>query len=119
IPTGQSKLEGGIRIQKTGDGAIEYDFSANENTATVSPTYHTITTPVGGEYQITLPDGSKVWLNSMSSITAPSAFNERERMVEVTGEVFFDVAESRTATGKKIPFLVRTANQTVEVLGTQ
>ena len=119
IPTGQSKLEGGIRIQKTGDGAIEYDFSANENTATVSPTYHTITTPVGGEYKITLPDGSRVWLNSMSSITAPSAFDEIERMVEVTGEVFFDVSESRSPTGKKIPFLVRTANQTVEVLGTQ
>lgn len=119
IPTGQSQVEGGIRIHKTGDGAIEYDFYTNEHIAVTSLFYHTITTPVGGEYQITLPDGSRVWLNSISSITAPSAFDEGERMVEVTGEVFFDIVESRSPTGKKIPFLVRTANQTVEVLGTQ
>lgn len=118
IPEGQLNLNGGIHILKTGEGAITYDLMKTSRNKD-KPTYHTITTPVGGEYQVTLPDGSKVWLNSMSSITAPDVFDEKQRMVDVTGEVFFDIKEKRTTHGKKIPFLVKTGNQTVAVLGTQ
>ncbi|SEL73948.1 FecR family protein [Parapedobacter koreensis] len=84
----------------------------------------TLTTPQGGTYQITLPDGTKVWLNAASTLKYPSRFDRKERIVELEGEAYFDVSEqwsaadSRSA-NKKIPFLVKTKEQTVEVLGTQ
>lgn len=74
-----------------------------------------IATPKGGTYQITLPDGSKVWLNSDSKLTYPSQFDQDERVVELEGEAYFEVSK----TLQKLPFLVKTRDQTVEVLGTQ
>ncbi len=68
--------------------------------------------PRGGTYQLTLPDGSRVWLNAGSTITYPSRFDNRERLVELEGEAFFEVSKST------VPFRVRSAGQTVEVLGT-
>lgn len=72
----------------------------------------------GGTYQITLSDGTKVWLNSDSKLRYPVQFAGNERIVELDGEAFFDVAEQQTPQGKR-PFLVKTKSQTVEVLGTQ
>jgi len=65
--------------------------------------YNTMTTPRGGQYQLTLPDGSQVWLNAESSITYPTAFSEteRERRVKITGEAYFEVTSD-----KKRPFIV-------------
>lgn len=80
--------------------------------------YATISTPRGGQYQITLPDGTKVWLNADSELKYPSSFREDARVVQLQGEAYFDVA-SVTKAGKKIPFIVKSTQQEVEVLGTQ
>jgi len=83
-----------------------------------------LATPKGGQYQITLPDGTRVWLNSASTLRYPSRFDGGERVVELVGEAYFEVSH-RLATDndkptapRKIPFLVKTENQVVNVLGT-
>lgn len=73
----------------------------------------TLRTPVAGQYQITLPDGTKAWLNALSSIRYPTVFIGQERQVEITGEVYLEVAHN-----SKKPFVVHTNQQRIEVLGT-
>lgn len=73
----------------------------------------TITTPVGGTYQIILPDGTKAWLNAASSLKYPTRFLDRERAVEITGEVYLEVADDAHR-----PFIVQLQGQRIEVLGT-
>lgn len=72
-----------------------------------------LTTPKGGQYQVTLSDGTKVWLNAETKFIYPNRFTDRTRFVEVQGEAYFEVAKSD---GK--PFIVQTANEKIEVLGT-
>lgn len=74
---------------------------------------NTITTPAGGQYQVVLQDGTKVWLNAQSSLSYPGNFTGKERKVEITGEAYFEVAHN-----KAMPFKVMSKGQTVEVLGT-
>lgn len=81
--------------------------------------YSELTTPKGGHYHITLSDGTKVWLNADSKLKYPSRFEGGQRTVEVVGEAYFEVASSYTNTGRKIPFIVKNAQQEIEVLGTQ
>lgn len=75
--------------------------------------YNTLETPRGGQYRVVLPDGSKVWLNSASSLHYPTAFNQPSREVELTGEAYFEIAEN-----KEKPFIVHTGSMHVQVLGT-
>ena len=75
--------------------------------------YNTISTPRGGQYQIVLADGTKVWLNAASSLQYPVAFNGNERQVFLTGEAYFEVAKS-----KEKPFVVKVKDVDVKVLGT-
>ena len=75
--------------------------------------YNTITTPRGGQYQLVLADGTRVWLNAASSLRFPTAFSGRERKVELTGEGYFEVAAN-----KELPFLVVKDRSEVQVLGT-
>lgn len=99
-------------IRKTGSGKLEY--SAGEKLIQTVK-YNTLSTPMGGQYQLSLPDGSKVWLNSGSSIRFPTAFIGKERVVELKGEAYFDITEN-----KKMPFIVRTnKSMDIKVLGTQ
>jgi transmembrane sensor len=99
-------------IRKTGSGKLEY--SAGEKLIQTVK-YNTLSTPMGGQYQLSLPDGSKVWLNSGSSIRFPTAFIGKERVIELKGEAYFDITEN-----KKMPFIVRTNNSMdIKVLGTQ
>jgi len=99
-------------IRKTGSGQLEY--SAGDKIIETLK-YNTLSTPMGGQYQLSLPDGSKVWLNSGSSIRFPTAFIGKERVIELKGEAFFDIKEN-----KKMPFIVRTNNSMdIRVLGTQ
>ncbi|SDE40244.1 FecR family protein [Mucilaginibacter pineti] len=102
--------QGNTRINKTADGQLVYDASKSESGTTI---YNTMTTPRGGQYHLTLADGTNVWLNAASSIKYPTAFNGDERLVEITGEAYFEVAHNAAK-----PFKVSSGGQTVEVLGT-
>lgn len=75
--------------------------------------YLSLNTPCGGEYQVTLADGTKVWLNADSHLKYPVVFDGDKRVVELEGEAYFEVAKMN---GK--PFIVKTENQEVKVLGT-
>lgn len=104
----------GINVQKN---SLSYDNGAsikelNLKTGT-QVTMMTLQTPKGGTYQITLPDGTRVWLNAATSLQFPSAFQGSERKVELSGEAYFEVANN-----DKLPFRVTSKGQTVEVLGT-
>ena len=74
----------------------------------------TITVPAGQRINITLADGTNVWLNARTTIQYPITFNSKERLVKLDGEAYFDVAKDKTK-----PFIVQTNKYNVEVLGTQ
>nr|WP_121271100.1 FecR family protein [Pedobacter schmidteae] len=101
------------QIRKTEDGQLIYDLSAAKRITATEAVYNSIVTPKGIQYQVVLSDGTKVWLNAASSLRFPNYFNGKERLVETTGEVYFEVAKDH-----RHPFIVRTARQTIEVLGT-
>jgi transmembrane sensor len=111
--------QGGIKIHKNSEGVIEYTLSNSSNEQRVNQkqetqlVYNIIQTPVGGKFQLNLADGSKVWLNSASSLRFPVFFAGDTREVELKGEAYFEVSKNEH---KK--FSVRSGNQTVEVLGT-
>nr|WP_253906562.1 FecR family protein [Chitinophaga sp. SYP-B3965] len=105
----QTLRQGSIAIHQQG-GQLQYDTQGEET----SITYNTLTTPRGGQFQIILPDGTKVWLNAASSLRYPTTFTGGERKVEITGEAYFEVAKNAA-----MPFRVKmNDNATVEVLGT-
>lgn len=72
-----------------------------------------LTTPKGGTYQLTLPDGSQVWLNAASTLKYPSRFDQDNRVVEVSGEAYFSIVADKSR-----PFRVMSPDQVIEVLGT-
>lgn len=109
---GKLAEQSGINVTKAADGQLIYTISNSDNSSQ-QISYNTIETPVGGQYEVNLPDGSKVWLNSSSSLHYPVRFTGKERKVEITGEAYFEVAHDKT-----MPFRVTNASQTVEVLGT-
>lgn len=101
----------GVKIVKAGEGELIYRISGSADQ--VKSSQNTISTPRGGQYTLTLPDGTKVWLNAASSLKFPTAFSKvNERKVALSGEAYFEVAKL------KIPFIVTTDQQKVEVLGT-
>ncbi|MHA4806802.1 FecR family protein [Flavitalea flava] len=104
------KHEGGLLTYKGGDSREGTEASAS----TTAITYNTLTTPRGGQYKVTLSDGTRVWLNAASSLHYPTAFAGRERSVDVTGEAYFEVEKNPT-----MPFIVRVNGAEVRVLGTQ
>ncbi len=78
----------------------------------------TLTTPRGGTYRLTLPDGTQVWLNAASTLTYPSRFRPEERVVHLEGEAYFAVKQIEKDK-KLLPFRVESSKQTIEVLGTE
>jgi transmembrane sensor len=116
--------QGDVKVVKVHDGELKY--SPQSIVDSREPIhYNTLRTPRGGQYQLTLPDGTKVWLNAASSIRFPTTFNAKERKVSVTGEVYFEVASallpSRSVGGAtgRLPFIVDVNGKaSVEVLGT-
>ncbi|WP_316821679.1 FecR family protein [Pedobacter gandavensis] len=116
---GKIAVQSGIKITKTSDGQLIYDIAAGkENNAskhrkTVQSAYNSISTPAGSKYQINLPDGTRVWLNAMSSIKYAPQFIGKERLVILTGEAYFEVAKH-----EGVPFKVSSRGQVVEVMGT-
>lgn len=106
-----SKKLAGLAIEAKKGKLIYSNFaSLNSNQANYS---NTITTPKGGQYQVVLPDGTRVWLNAASSLTYPELFGGNNRTVKLQGEAYFEVAKN-----KAMPFHVITSDQDVEVTGT-
>lgn len=104
--------QAGVAVKKTADGKLIY--IAEGNIVAADPAINTLTTAKSEQYQVVLPDGSKVWLNAASSLKFPASFNgQPNRKVELRGEAYFEVAKDKTR-----PFIVTSAGQTVEVLGT-
>jgi len=108
---GDIARDGNAQIVKGGDsGTLIYHAVAGNQQAVA---YNTISTPRGGQYQLVLSDGSKVWLNASSSLHFPTTFGSAERAVELTGEGYFEIAKN---TAK--PFSISVNGVRVEVLGT-
>jgi len=101
-----------IAISNATNGIISYEkFKPILNGAELE--YNAIETPRGGTYRINLSDGTKVWLNSASKLRYPVVYTKGERVVELEGEAYFEVAKDRSQ-----PFKVKSKGQIVEVLGT-
>jgi transmembrane sensor len=100
-----AELVSGSRTGKIENKVLDSDLRQN-NVA--------VSTPRGGQYQITLPDGTRVWLNAASTLKFPSNFaGTPQRKIELSGEAYFEVAKN-----KKQPFIVISSEQLIEVLGT-
>jgi transmembrane sensor len=110
---GQLAVLGNTVITKNAAGQISYHIKNNAADAYTPITYNTIETPTGGQFKITLPDGSDVWLNAASSLTYPSRFEGNERHVELHGEAYFEIAKNKNA-----PFTVKAESVNIKVLGT-
>ncbi|MDY0986144.1 DUF4974 domain-containing protein [Flavobacterium sp. CFBP9031] len=103
-----------VTIKMDANGVITYVINPNANASEEDAnSFNTLSTPTGGQYNIVLADGTKVFLNAVSSIKYPTQFNGDQRIVELEGEAYFEVAKNKSK-----PFLVKSANQTIEVLGT-
>ncbi|SFG58266.1 FecR protein [Pedobacter insulae] len=104
---------GNLLVKKSVEGQLIFQVNqASKNDAALSG-QNILTTPAGGQYQVLLADGSKVWLNASSSLKFPSSFTGNERKVELTGEGYFEISKS-----KNQPFIVNAREMKVEVLGT-
>lgn len=126
--SGMIAKESGTRVLKLENGRLAYrspleagrgkegaggSGAAERSNAAEPVTYNTLSTPRGGQYSIVLADGTRVWLNSSSSLRYPTAFSGKERVVELTGEGYFEVAQNAA-----MPFQVKTRGMEVNVLGT-
>ena len=105
--------EGKTTVNKKKDGEIEFQGAHSPLTTHNSPALNTVSTPNGGQYQVVLPDGTRVWLNAASSIRFPTSFAS-ERKITMTGEAYFEVAHN-----VHMPFVVNVNDkEEVTVIGT-
>ncbi|NML21484.1 DUF4974 domain-containing protein [Pseudoflavitalea sp. G-6-1-2] len=109
---GQIAKQGNASVIRKDGGELIYEYGKGEQ-GSKEPQYNTLSTPLGRQYKLRLPDGSRVWLNAASSIRYPTAFTGKERTVTISGEAYFEVEKNAAQ-----PFVVRTLNMDVEVLGT-
>lgn len=103
--------EGNAEVVKLANGQIAYRAG---NSSAAVPVYNTMSTPKGGQYRLSLPDGTKIWLNAASSVTYPVSFGGKERKIAIQGEVYLEVAEDRQR-----PFRVTVEGTEIVVLGTK
>ncbi len=101
--------QGAVKIIKQSNGELAYVGNSSGEVM-----FNTMSTPRGGQYHLTLPDGTQVWLNAASSITYPAAFTGKERKVTVKGEAYFEVTANAN-----MPFRVGAGNAEITVLGTR
>ena len=82
--------QGNTEVMKLANGQLVYKGAGDQANEVL---YNTMVTPAGGQYRLILPDGSRIWLNAVSSIRFPTAFIGKERTVEITGEAYFEIAK--------------------------
>lgn len=119
--SGTLAQQGNTRVSRKGAGQLTYTYEAASHDASAAASYNTLRTPRGGQFQVTLPDGTRVWLNAESTLKYPVAFNGRNRQVELNGEAYFEVAANAAK-----PFRVQVPTHTgrgkdsleIAVLGT-
>jgi transmembrane sensor len=104
--------QGSSMLIKDDSRKISYQ-NINETSLSLTQSFNTLTTPNGGQFQVVLSDGTKVWLNAASSLRYPSFFSGDKRKVELTGEGYFEVTKDPAH-----PFIVTAAGTTTQVLGT-
>jgi transmembrane sensor len=105
--------QGNTKISITDSGGLTYTVDKTRITDETTIEENILTTPQGGKYRLEFPDGTKLWLNSASSITYPTAFTGNQRFVKLTGEIYFEVVHN-----PNIPFVVKAGNQVITDLGT-
>jgi transmembrane sensor len=122
---GKITSQGNAKILKFNNGTLAYQTSGLTRKVKSSEEikYNTVSTPKGGQYQIILADGSRVWLNAASSLRFPASFQGTDREVVLTGEAYFEIAKLTRSNAKKsgiekVPFTVRVNGIQVEVTGT-
>lgn len=104
--------QGNMQVIKLNSGQLAYNAGNGAKDSRMI-SYNTLATPRGGQFQIILPDGTKVWLNAASSLRYPTTFAGKERKVKLSGEAYFEVAKMD---GK--PFSVDVDDMQIQVLGT-
>ena len=104
-----------VILKMGNEGVMSRDTAAGKKLALASERILKLEVPAGRHFQMTLSDGTKVWLNASSTLEYPASFEgKKERRVRLTGEAFFEVSRN-----EKCPFYVETGNQeSVQVLGT-
>jgi transmembrane sensor len=103
--------QGSTNILKTDSAALNYNVSVNNSKEVF---YNTLSTPKGSQYNLVLPDGSRIWLNALTTLRFPVSFNGATRKVELNGEAYFEVAKDKSK-----PFIVQSSHSiSVRVLGT-
>lgn len=110
-PDGNLANQGAVDIVKQDSGALVYKGLSSRPQA--KPVFNQIYIPLGGEFKVTLSDGTKVWLNAGSTLRYPTAFAGKDRQVFLQGEGYFEVAKDATA-----PFVVVVDSERIHVLGT-
>lgn len=125
VSKGKIAQQENMLITKTDDGQLVYTLSNSQKSQATNDgvgTFNHIRTPRGGQYKVILPDGSKVWLNAASSLKYSTEFSKSGRIVELTGEAYFEIAKLdyvKDGQNQRVPFRVFSAGQFVEVLGTR
>jgi transmembrane sensor len=107
---GHIAMQNNTEIKQAGKGTIAYTAGEKPGQQVI---YNSLTTPRGGKFSLTLADGTAVTLDAASSITYPVAFTGKERLVKITGQVYFEVVHDA-----EHPFKVITKNQVIEDIGT-
>ena len=113
---GKLAQQGSTLVHVNSNKCITYTASVANSSSATQVQYNTLSTVRGEQspYPLVLADGTKVWLNAESSITFPTSFSGKERVVKITGEAYFEVVHNALH-----PFKVKVRNQTTEDLGTQ
>lgn len=106
---GHQVLQQGSTAIHQQNGALQYQVQGDDGLTA----YNTLTTPRGGQFQLTLPDGTKVWLNAASSLKYPVSFTGQQREVILKGEAYFEVVHN-----EKMPFRVLVDGMEIKDLGT-
>ncbi|MBC9913463.1 FecR family protein [Chitinophaga varians] len=103
--------QGNVQVVQVNNGQLAYQPRGSHAAGTVQ--YNTLAIPRGGQFRVTLPDGTNVWINAASTLRYPTSFSGSDRTVELTGEAYFEVAKM-----PEKPFHVKVRQMDIQVLGT-